>query len=86
VPRLIDVPSTAQYLSLSKRYIRSLVGRGVLRPVRVGRRLLFDVRDLDEVVDRWKCESSSAADSQLSAAALKGWQQTPVRKKKGAAA
>ena len=86
MPRLLDVPSTAAYLAIPPRFVRVLISRGVLRPVRVGRRLLFDVHDLDQAVEVWKSESSSASNSQLSAAALKGWKQTPVRKKKGEAA
>ena len=85
--RLLDITATAAYLSLSARFVRVLVGRGVLRPVRVGRRLLFDVRDLDDVVERWKRESSPEPHAGLSHAALVGWKSSPVRcRKKGAAA
>jgi hypothetical protein len=47
----------------------------------VGRRLLFDVHDLDAVIDRWKAASTSAPNAGLSRAALKGWASTPVRKR-----
>jgi excisionase family DNA binding protein len=60
-PRLLDVEGAARYLSLADDTIRDLVARGVLRRVRLPgpgesdlRRVLFDVRDLDDLVDRSK--------------------------------
>lgn len=63
-PRLLDVDGAARYLgNVSKWTIRALVERGELQPVRLpsvrhsgenGRRLLFDVRDLDVAIERWK--------------------------------
>lgn len=95
--RLLNVTETRHYLGgISDATIRRLVARGELRPVRLpsvrrlgeaGRRLLFDVQDLDAVVERWKRESSAAPNAGLSAASLRGWTQTPSRsRKKGAAA
>ncbi len=80
-PRLLDLPGAAAYLSLSPRFVRVLVERGDLVSVRIGRRLLFDVQDLDQLVQRWKAESTNAPNQQLSAAAIKGWRSTPVRKR-----
>jgi hypothetical protein len=89
--RLLDVTATANYLGdICTDSVRALVAQGVLVPVRLpstrrpgesSRRLLFDVRDLDAIVDRWKAQSSSAPNAQLSAAAVKGWQSSPVRKR-----
>jgi hypothetical protein len=89
--RLLNVIETRQYLGgISDATIRRLVARGELKPTRLpsvrhkgetGRRLLFDVQDLDAVVDRWKSESTSAPNEGLSRAALKGWTSTPVRKR-----
>jgi hypothetical protein len=66
-PRLLDIKETARYLGgLSPWTVRGLVERGELTPVRLpslvrpgehGRRLLFDVRDLDAFVERMKLES-----------------------------
>ena len=90
--RLLDVTATATYLGgICSDSVRALVARGALVPVRMpscrrpgesSRRLLFDRADLDALIDRWKRESSSEPNEQLSAAALKGWEQTPVRKRK----
>ena len=94
--RLLDVTATAAYLGgICSDSVRALVSQGVLAPVRLpstrragesSRRLLFAREDLDALIDRWKRESTAAPNVQLSAAALKGWQQTPVRKRKGVAA
>lgn len=82
-PRLLDVGETALYLGgISQATVRRLVAQGVLCPVRLpscrrpgesSRRLLFDVRDLDTLVETWKSGSSAAPNAGLSAAALKGW-------------
>jgi Helix-turn-helix domain len=98
--RLLNVTETCRYLGdISDATLRRLVARDELRPVRLpsvrrgtdrepgetGRRLLFDVTDLDAVVDRWKRASSAAPNPGLSAAALEGWKRTPVRSRRGAA-
>lgn len=63
-PRLLDLKTAARYLGgISPWTVRGLVAKGDITPVRLpsvkhpgeaGRRLLFDVRDLDALVDRWK--------------------------------
>jgi hypothetical protein len=61
-PRLVDVDGAGRYLGgVSDDVVRDLMARGVLRPVRFPgaggrdlRRLLFDVVDLDELVERMK--------------------------------
>jgi excisionase family DNA binding protein len=89
-PRLLSVTETASYLGVSTVTIRRWVASGHLQPVRLpsvrrtgepGRRLLFDVQDLDALVERWKRDSTSAPNEGLSAAALKGWQLSPVRRR-----
>lgn len=94
--RLLDVIATAHYLGgICTDSVRALVTRGVLVPVRLpstrrpgesSRRLLFDVRDLDILIDRWKAASSPRPNAALSAAAVKGWRQTPHRFDKTGAA
>jgi hypothetical protein len=60
-PRLLDLPQAARYLSVSPWTIRSLESAGVLPRVRIPlpegrelRKLLFDRRDLDRLIDAWK--------------------------------
>jgi hypothetical protein len=86
--RLCDIESAAEYLSVGVSFVRSLVRRGDLVPVRLpsvrgggsSRRLVFDVEDLDRLIEQWKSTSHAyAPNAQLSAAALKGWRSTPVR-------
>jgi len=61
VPRLLDLEGAAAYLGLSPWTIRQLEWKGVLPRVRLPngdgrdiRKVLFDVRDLDRLVDRSK--------------------------------
>ncbi len=61
VPRLLDLEGAAKYLGVSEWTVRSLEWEGVLPRVRIPngkggeiRKLLFDVRDLDRLVDRSK--------------------------------
>ena len=60
-PRLLDLEGCARYLGVSVWTIRDMVDTGKLRRVRlplegekVLRKVLFDVRDLDQLIDRWK--------------------------------
>jgi hypothetical protein len=65
--RLLRTRDAAHYLSLSAEAIRLLVDRGQLVPVRLpstradgerARPLFFDIRDLDDFVDRLKAEAA----------------------------
>lgn len=81
--RLVDVEAAARYLGgISPATMRALVDNGHLVPVRMpscrrpgefSRRLLFDVRDLDLLIEKWKADSTGNPNAGLSAAALKGW-------------
>ena len=52
--RLLTLPQAAAFLSTTVWSIRSLIWDGKLPFVRLGRRFLLDVRDLDELVDSLK--------------------------------
>ncbi len=61
LPRLLDLPGAAAYLSVSSWTIRDLEAAGVLHRVRVPlpnhgelRKLLFDREDLDRLIAAWK--------------------------------
>jgi len=53
-PRLLDVPRAAQYLSTSRWAIRTLAWEKRVPFVRLGKKILFDKRDLDNFVDQLK--------------------------------
>lgn len=60
-PRLLDLRTTAAYLSVSEWTVRDLDAAGVLRRVRISlpnggelRKLLFDRADLDRLIQAWK--------------------------------
>jgi hypothetical protein len=59
-PRLLGVELAATYLGLSPKTIRNGLSRDAERPFpvkpkRYGRRVLFDIRDLDAYVDAMPC-------------------------------
>jgi hypothetical protein len=60
-PRLLDLKAAAAYLGVSPWTIRDLEANGTLRRVNVPsgpgrdlRKLLFDRKDLDHLVEAWK--------------------------------
>ena len=56
-PRLVDRPGAAFYLGVSQRTIWNLQASGKLQAVKLlGRKALYDVRDLDAMVDRTKAD------------------------------
>jgi len=57
--RLLSVTQTAQYLNLSPRTIYNGVAPGspnpfLVKPVRIGKSVRFDIRDLDRYVESLK--------------------------------
>ena len=55
-PRLMSVQETASYLGISPKTIRNRLGRKAgnpfpVIPKRIGKRVLFDVRDLDAYIN-----------------------------------
>lgn len=49
--RLLTVEEAAHYLSLSERQIHNLISSGDLRAVRSGRRVMLDIKDLDQWIE-----------------------------------
>lgn len=55
-PRLLSLDQAARYLSIASKTLRNRLARGAkepfpVRPKRIGRRVLFDLKDLDRFVD-----------------------------------
>jgi excisionase family DNA binding protein len=46
--RLLSARESAKYLSLSEREVYNMLASRQLRPIKHGRRLLLDLRDLEE--------------------------------------
>jgi hypothetical protein len=63
-PRLLAEPEAAEYLSIGKTLLRT---RGP-DPRRVGRRVLYDIRDLDRWADRLADQPLDDADEEAEAA------------------
>jgi len=55
-PRLLDIVEAAIYLGISPKTIRNRLGLKTsnpfpVKPKRIGRKILFDIKDLDNYVD-----------------------------------
>ena len=52
---MLDIPDTAEYLNISSKTIRNRLSDKEnpfpVQPKRFGKRVLFDIRDLDRFVD-----------------------------------
>lgn len=62
--RLLDVPRSALYVGLKPQTLRNRLARNSknpfpVKPVKVGRRVFFDIRDLDELIDTAKRRGTS---------------------------
>lgn len=54
--RLLSIEKAAEYLSISPKTIRNRLGPRApdpfpVKPKRIGKRVLFDIRDLDRFID-----------------------------------
>jgi Helix-turn-helix domain len=52
--RLLSLADTAAYLGMTPWSVRTLVDNGTLPVVKLTRRLLFDQRDVDRLIERSK--------------------------------
>lgn len=52
--RCVSRADAARTLGVSVRLFDRLVAERRIRVVRVGRRRVFDIRDLEQVIDAWK--------------------------------
>lgn len=57
--RLLDVKAAAEYLSISRAKLYEWAMSRRIRSIKIDRRRLFDVRDLDEFVDTLKTDESN---------------------------
>jgi hypothetical protein len=65
--RLLGRDAAAEYLDLTTRSLNRLVGKGVLRPIKIPglRRTMFDRADLDALIDAGKAGAlGETADAQ----------------------
>jgi excisionase family DNA binding protein len=54
VPRLLGVSAAAAYLGATEWAIRKLQWERKIPSIRIGQRVLFDIRDLDAYIDQHK--------------------------------
>ena len=55
--RLLPYKDAALYLGISLRSMKGLAAEGHVQKTQIGHRVLFDVRDLDELIDRVKASA-----------------------------
>jgi excisionase family DNA binding protein len=60
--RLYNVKEAGRYLGRSPWTIRRLIREGCLREVRQGRRVMLDIVDLEEFVEKYKREATDGHD------------------------
>ena len=59
-PLLVDASNAARLLCISERSLWTLANRGEVRSVKIGRRRLYDPRDLTAFIDRQKSPVAAA--------------------------
>ena len=60
--RLYNVKEAGRYLGRSPWTIRRLIREGCLREVRQGRRVMLDIVDLEQFVEKYKREATDGHD------------------------
>ena len=60
--RLYNVKEAGRYLARSPWTIRRLIREGCLREVRQGRRVMLDIVDLEQFVEKYKREATNGHD------------------------
>ncbi|MGI8784386.1 MAG: helix-turn-helix domain-containing protein [Acidobacteriota bacterium] len=66
VKRLIGIEEAAGYLGVKKATLYSWAWKRAVPSVKMGRRLLFDLKDLDELIDLRKRGASDTIGTALS--------------------
>ncbi len=59
-PTLLDIDGAADYLSVTSRFVRSLVAERRIPFLKVGRFVRFDTDDLDRWLDNCRVPSEAA--------------------------
>jgi excisionase family DNA binding protein len=67
--RLLSAEEAGEYLGIRKGTLYVWARKGTIPSVKIGRRLLFDVRDLDEMIERVKRGRLPEATAEEAAAA-----------------
>ena len=57
IERYVDIKATSRYTSLPVKTLYEWAGIGRIPSVKIGRRVLFDLHDIDKVMDSFKRSS-----------------------------
>jgi len=58
---LLSVSEACKALKISRTTLYHLRRQGLIRPVRIGRRVLFDVKDLERLIENCKKKAADVA-------------------------
>lgn len=56
--RYVDIKATSRYTSLPVKTLYEWAGTGRIPSVKIGRRVLFDLHDIDRIMDSFKRSSN----------------------------
>ncbi len=56
--RYVDIKATSRYISLPVKTLYEWAGTGRIPSVKIGRRVLFDLHDIDNIMDSFKRSSN----------------------------
>jgi excisionase family DNA binding protein len=56
--RYVDIKATSRYTSLPVKTLYEWAGTGRIPSVKIGRRVLFDLHDIDKIMDSFKRSSN----------------------------
>ena len=56
--RYVNIKATSQYTSLPVKTLYEWAGTGRIPSVKIGRRVLFDLHDIDKIMDSFKRSSN----------------------------
>jgi len=57
IERYVDIKTVSQYTSLPVKTLYEWSGTGRIPSIKIGRRVLFDLHDIDKVMDSFKRSS-----------------------------
>jgi excisionase family DNA binding protein len=56
--RYVDINAVSRYTSLPKKTLYEWAGIGRIPSIKIGRRVLFDLQDIDKIMDSFKRSSN----------------------------
>ncbi len=61
--RYVDITAVSRYTSLPVKSLYELAGTGRIPSIKLGRRVLFDLHDIDKIMDSFKRSSNQCEET-----------------------